>query len=209
MLISLTHPPAWPLFLTKARCKTSEMLTLCRSPLLQSWPTTLTTTTHGWNRRSVLSPTRSTTLTLHWCPVFGAEACSFNHSLHMVDLLGRRFMMSDHCLLWQLAKAHRAFPLSIPPSVSPTFALCFFYSIIFSSLPQPRLILSPSFLSPSFSLCGWHNMECLWFLWEQGIQCWGTFPTVSSAAVQPWCFNSWESSQCTAAQVFSAAQAKC
>lgn len=52
-----------------------------------------------------------------------------------------------------------------------------------------------------WSVCG--------FCGSGRIQCWGTFPTVSSAAVQPWCFNSWESSQCTGAQVFLPAQAKC
>lgn len=52
-----------------------------------------------------------------------------------------------------------------------------------------------------WSVCG--------FCGSGRIQCWGTFPTVSSAAVQPWCFNSWESSQCTGAQVFSPVQAKC
>lgn len=91
----------------------------------------------------------------------------------MVDLLGRRFMMSDPCLFWQSANAHRAFPLSIPPPVFtlPNFYSALFYSLIFSSLPHPRLILSPSsslllFLSVAgiiWSVCG--------FCGSGGIQC--------------------------------------
>lgn len=99
---------------------------------------------------------RSTALTPHWCPVHGAEVCLSNHSPHLVDLLGRRFMMSDGCLFWQLSQAHRAFPHSIPPSTFtlPDFCSALSYSLIFSSLPPP--LADPVSLFPlSFSFSLW------------------------------------------------------
>lgn len=69
-----------------------------------------------------------------------------------------------------------------------------------SRLPLSSLLLLLSVAGIIWSVCG--------FCGSRGIQRRGTFPTVSSAAVQPWCFNSWESSQCTGALVFSAAQAE-
>lgn len=93
----------------------------------------------------------------------------------MDDLLGRRFMMSDGCLCWRPAKAHRAFPLSsIPP---PVFTPCldffqfsfFFFSFFAALLFSHSRSSSPSSRCPrSLPLGHWHNTECLWFLWERG-----------------------------------------
>lgn len=75
----------------------------------------------------------------------------------MDDLLGRRFMMSDGCLRWRPAKAHRAFPLSsIPPPVFtlPRLFSSFFYfsrSLIFSQ-PIPVSFFTLSSFSPSRAL---------------------------------------------------------
>lgn len=91
----------------------------------------------------------------------------------MDDLLGRRFMMSDGCLCWRPAKAHRAFPLSsIPPPVftlPPLFSFFFYFFIFAALLFSHSRSPSPSSLCPlSLPLGPWHNTECLWFLREQG-----------------------------------------